>query len=98
MTKDTMPTIGDEERESKFGYVYAVSGPGLYNFAFFLNYIYFFPKILQTNCAKMNLKILFLFVIFRFSDHIFGLRIFANQYCKNEFDFFVCVCDFHFFR
>lgn len=43
--------IEDEDRESKFGYVYAVSGPGKFNFfhviaitaIFFCQNSYFFP-------------------------------------------------------
>lgn len=31
--------IGDEERESKFGYVYAVSGPGKWKFIILITLI-----------------------------------------------------------
>lgn len=30
----SLPKMGDEERESKFGYVFAVSGPGEFLFKF----------------------------------------------------------------
>ena len=33
-----MRKIGDMEKESEFGYVYAVSGPGMYSITYFLQF------------------------------------------------------------
>lgn len=53
-----LPKVGDEEKESKFGYVFAVSGPGMYrNFTSKVSRIgcktYFLP-ILVVTAEKMS--------------------------------------------
>lgn len=51
MSKSGLKTIADEDREEKFGFVFAVSGPGMYiiQYATFITYIayYLCPKIKQ---------------------------------------------------
>lgn len=50
MSNQGLSKISNEERESKFGYVYAVSGPGQYT-------IYFFKKFI--NAFNFNAYIYF---------------------------------------
>lgn len=50
-----LPKIRDEDRENVFGYVYGVSGPGKYYFAWFKKY-----AIINLPVFKMPLDFLFI--------------------------------------
>ena len=57
--------IEDEERESKFGYVYAVSGPGKYNFINFNT----FPPILLCKILLITTSCWMLFFLMFSPDY-----------------------------